>query len=191
MEGIVDQLDMVARKSEPSLEAELRTLIKDTDVVSLCTQHMKRLIDDVLSLSKLDSELLQISDVACRPLSFTREVLSMFEPELQSKAITYSLEVCDGYRQLVPDGVKVDPQRVTQVVSLSGTQSGSNVNISSEPLGSDYLYLIWSVQDTGPGLSEEESGRLFQRFQQAQPKTHVTYGGSGLVRHFRTFIAAE
>lgn len=82
-----------------------------------------RLIDDVLSLSKLDSDLLQITAVACSPLAFTRDVVSMFEPELQSKAITYSLEVCDGYRQLVSGCVKVDPQRVTQVVSLSRRQS--------------------------------------------------------------------
>lgn len=37
-----------------------------------------------------------------------------------------------------------------------------------------------SVKDTGIGISEEGQQRLFQRFQQATPKTEETYGGSGL-----------
>ncbi|KAJ9105379.1 hypothetical protein QFC21_001748 [Naganishia friedmannii] len=207
IEGIVDQLDALAKRTEPSVQEELRSLMKDTEVVSLCTAHMKRLIDDVLSLSKLDSDLLQITAVACSPLAFTRDVVSMFEPELQSKAITHSLKICDGYRQLVSNCVKVDPQRVTQVLInllanaikftsnaptkqihciLDASRSvpegaiSNHTNTPSEPLEDEDLFLVWSVTDTGPGLSEEEIGRLFQRFQQAQPKTHVTYGGSGL-----------
>jgi hypothetical protein len=42
------------------------------------------------------------------------------------------------------------------------------------------LYLSFSINDTGPGLKEAEMAALFQRFQQATPRTHVTYGGSGL-----------
>ena len=42
------------------------------------------------------------------------------------------------------------------------------------------IYLEFAVQDTGRGLSPEELGVLFQRFQQASPRTHVQYGGSGL-----------
>ena len=37
-----------------------------------------------------------------------------------------------------------------------------------------------AVEDTGPGLREDELKLLFQRFQQATPRTHVQYGGSGL-----------
>ncbi|KAJ9120673.1 hypothetical protein QFC22_002604 [Naganishia vaughanmartiniae] len=42
VEGIVDQLDVLATGTEASVQAELRNLIKDTEVVSLCTAHMKR-----------------------------------------------------------------------------------------------------------------------------------------------------
>lgn len=61
--------------------------------------------------------MLVVTSVACRPLNFTRDVLGMFVPELRSKSIAYSFNVLDGYRDLVPSCVKVDPQRVTQVVS--------------------------------------------------------------------------
>ncbi|KKY14414.1 putative hsp90-like protein [Phaeomoniella chlamydospora] len=44
----------------------------------------------------------------------------------------------------------------------------------------EQLYLSFAVQDTGRGMNEEEMKSLFQRFQQASPRTHTQYGGSGL-----------
>lgn len=51
--------------------------------------------------------------------------------------------------------------------------------------GSDWgdgkdIYVFYRVHDTGCGLSPEEKQVLFQRFQQASPRTHAQYGGSGL-----------
>lgn len=42
------------------------------------------------------------------------------------------------------------------------------------------LYLWVKVSDTGCGLTPHEQCRLFTKFTQASPKTHVEYGGSGL-----------
>lgn len=42
------------------------------------------------------------------------------------------------------------------------------------------MYLYFAVKDTGRGLSDDEKTRLFHRFSQASPRTHVQYGGSGL-----------
>ena len=42
------------------------------------------------------------------------------------------------------------------------------------------VHLQFSVQDTGPGLEAIEVQRLFNRFSQANAKTHITYGGAGL-----------
>lgn len=42
------------------------------------------------------------------------------------------------------------------------------------------LYLYVSATDTGPGLTPSELQTLFQRFSQANSKTHTIFGGSGL-----------
>jgi CheY-like chemotaxis protein len=44
----------------------------------------------------------------------------------------------------------------------------------------EVIYLTISVTDTGRGLTNSEKSNLFTLFQQASPKTHVQYGGSGL-----------
>lgn len=45
---------------------------------------------------------------------------------------------------------------------------------------SDEIYICFRVEDTGKGMTSEERALLFNRFQQASPKTHIEYGGSGL-----------
>lgn len=57
---------------------------------------------------------------------------------------------------------------------------GKNITESSEWGDGEVVYIHFAVQDTGKGLSEAEKKLLFQRFSQASPRTHITYGGSGL-----------
>jgi signal transduction histidine kinase len=53
------------------------------------------------------------------------------------------------------------------------------------------IYIEFAVQDTGRGLSPEELKVLFQRFQQASPRTHVQYGGknySGMINGIHAYF---
>jgi len=56
----------------------------------------------------------------------------------------------------------------------------NNVTNSPEWGTGEEVYLAFSVKDTGIGLKDEEIQNIFERFKQANVKTHVKYGGSGL-----------
>lgn len=59
-------------------------------------------------------------------------------------------------------------------------QASSDITAGTEWGNGETLYLYFSVKDTGCGLTTDEKKRLFHRFQQASPRTHIQYGGSGL-----------
>ncbi|KAJ5041797.1 uncharacterized protein L3040_005364 [Drepanopeziza brunnea f. sp. 'multigermtubi'] len=87
-----------------------------TETIVLCAQHQKRIIDDVLTLSKLDSDLLDITPVDVQPVSMIQASLKMFDFEVQSGDIDFKFQVLPCYTALAVDWVKLDPSRLLQVL---------------------------------------------------------------------------
>lgn len=84
--------------------------------IALCAQHQKRIIDDVLTLSKLDSNLLLITPVEVQPSLFIGNALKMFDNELQKNNVELRFKVDDSYVTTGINWVKLDPSRVAQVL---------------------------------------------------------------------------
>jgi signal transduction histidine kinase len=187
-------------------------------IVLQCANHQKRILDDVLTLSKLSSMLLSITPVAVEPSSLIDSIMNMFRAELESHSIRHKVVADPSLSDLAIDQVYLDPSRVTQVFINLLTNAIKFVKLSDEPSISirfgacrsdprdcfpinmfwaenkqsddvtnepewgsgEHIYLTFTVQDSGIGLQDQDIARIFQRFQQANTKTHVTYGGSGL-----------
>lgn len=90
--------------------------IEAANTISLCASHQKRIVDDILTLSKLDSKLLLVTPVDVQPVTVVQNVLKMFEPELNSNEISGGFQVDQSYRDLAVDWVKIDPSRLRQVL---------------------------------------------------------------------------
>ncbi len=188
--------------------------------IALCAQHQKRIVDDVLTLSKLDSALLLVTPCDVQPVTVVQRALKMFDGEVQTGGIKLDFKVDDSLRQLEVNWVRLDPSRLLQVlinlttnaIKFTTTQMKRIITVtlgasaqrpSKEPgahhvsyfptrskrndltTGDDWgggekVFINFAVQDTGRGLSEDETKLLFLRFSQTSPRTHVQYGGSGL-----------
>lgn len=84
--------------------------------ISLCSQHQKRIVDDILTLSKLDSALLLVTPVDAQPLTVVQRALKMHEGELHAADIQMKFVVDQSFRDLGLDWVRFDPSRVLQVL---------------------------------------------------------------------------
>jgi signal transduction histidine kinase len=79
--------------------------------------------------------------------------------------------------------MRLDPTRVRQILlnllsnACKFTQNGT---IRMEAVGSGNGWVEFHVSDTGIGMTEEQMGRLFEAFSQAETSTSARYGGTGL-----------
>lgn len=81
----------------------------------------------------------------------------------------------------ITTSMKASTQRPSSTAQDNGVHYlDSQTDLTEVKDDDDVVYLSFTVQDTGCGMSDAEQGNLFQRFSQAGKRTHVKYGGTGL-----------
>jgi two-component system, OmpR family, sensor kinase len=138
-------------------------------------QRMTLLVEDLLLLARLDQQ----RPVASEPVDLAAVVR----------------DVVDGAAVLAPDHpltwhdvsqpfvVLGDQARLHQVIinvvnnAFVHTPAGTSVDISLEQSGGD---AVLSIADTGPGMTADEAGHVFERFYRADPARTRAQGGTGL-----------
>ena len=100
-----------------SLSSEVADEINDAaQIIVLCAQHQKRIVDDILTLSKLDASLLAISPEKVQLPSLLRKALKMYEGTLVHAGIDATLCVESSYRELGVECVMLDASRLLQII---------------------------------------------------------------------------
>lgn len=117
-DGIADSLLEFQSMRDPTAIISQELVESNLDAaqtIVLCAQHQKRIIDDVLTLSKLNSNLLHVTPVQVQVEATVRRTLKMFESELQAHNIQMTFEVEPSYIDAKIDKVFCDPVRLTQI----------------------------------------------------------------------------
>lgn len=145
-------------------------------------EALLRVINDILDYSKIEAGQLDVESVDFNLVDLLDECVSIFS----IKATQSGLELFSDIDHNVPINLVGDPTRIKQVVvnflsnAFKFTEQGEVlVEVSGKQILEEYLLKI-SVKDTGIGLTEQQQGRLFKEFSQADSSITRRYGGTGL-----------
>ena len=146
-------------------------------------QHLLGIINDILDFSKIEAGKLAVEASELHLDKVLENVGNLISDKAAAKGLELSFLVAPD----VPRDLIGDPLRLGQVLVNYGnnavkfTESGEIIVSVEliEDFGSEVM-LRFKVKDTGIGLTEEQMGRLFQSFQQADSSTTRKFGGTGL-----------
>jgi len=164
-------------------DAILPRQIDRLDKVTDAAQQLLGIINDILDFSKIEAGklILEATDFALD------QVLKTLCDLVGEQVATKGLEIVVDSDPTLPEMLRGDRTRLSQILvnyasnAVKFTESGCIVfrvrRIAQE---ADRLRVRFAVSDTGIGLSEEQQGRMFQAFEQADSSTTRKFGGTGL-----------
>ncbi|MGK8437888.1 response regulator [Ectopseudomonas hydrolytica] len=146
-------------------------------------QHLLGVINDILDFSKIEAGKVRVE---CIEFDL-EQVLDNLANLIGDKAAGKGLELLFRRDAQVPCVLLGDPLRLGQILinyannAVKFTEHGEvEVSIELEKRDGKQVWLLFSVRDTGIGLSPAQQARLFESFQQADSSTTRRYGGTGL-----------
>jgi PAS domain S-box-containing protein len=161
------------RKAPDAERKERQLQVIETEI-----HRLERLIEDLLTMSQLDGEMLQFSMYEIDLNGLLRELVETHHASAERKEITLSLETDAALKPLVGNGTEIN--RVFGNLlsnALNYTSSGGKVTLRTIAREDGILV---EVCDTGMGISPEDIPHIFDRFFRADRARRTDQGGTGL-----------
>jgi len=177
LNGILGLSDVL--RSETMSENQMRKI----DLIHDCGGNLLSLLNDILDISKIEADGITLEELEIDLHDVLQKTFAFWKPVADQKNIEFIFQKQKGLHS----HIVTDPTRIRQCLNnlinnaLKFTPKGGRVVITATGRQTDKRYaLALSVQDTGIGLSQENIGKLFNPFVQADGSTTRKFGGSGL-----------
>jgi signal transduction histidine kinase/HPt (histidine-containing phosphotransfer) domain-containing protein len=155
--------------------------------IEVSGEMLLSVINDILDFSKIESGKLELEEIPLDVRALVRDIYDVQSAKAQEKRLQFEVI----FDPNVPPFIIGDMTRLRQILlnlvsnALKFTDSGSVqirvcLDSGQTPVSDRRFQLLFSVTDTGIGLSYEQLQRLFQPFLQGTASTSRKYGGTGL-----------
>jgi len=151
--------------------------------VQTSSKALLTLLNDILDYSKIEAGKITVEQEELRPEELVENVGNLFSAKIEEAGLDLIFDIDDR----IPERLVGDPLRLTQVLNnlvgnaIKFTPKGE-ILVQAVLVQADenQVILRFRVRDTGIGMTEDQIGRLFQAFSQADSSITRRYGGTGL-----------
>ncbi len=183
------KLIRIASNQYCKLAEETKPLFDEADqyigMIKICTDQQKTILDNVLTLSKLENDRVELNISSFELTETIKNTLKILVAQIKQKRLTLVLDIPKD-----PVWIKADPYQLSQVIinlvsnAVKFTHEGYITFAAAiEPtldLLTENVIINFSVKDTGIGILPHKINNVFERFVQADSRVGAQYGGSGL-----------
>lgn len=154
------------------------------EIIARSGEHLLTLINDVLDMSKIEAGRVELNPVTFNFPGLLEHLAAMFRLRAEAKALGFEMLV-DGESV---DYIVADEAKISRVlINLLGnaikfTKSGQvKLHVTLGQRNANGLWMSARVVDTGPGITDDEQAKLFERFSQTKGGLNTSEGtGLGL-----------
>jgi signal transduction histidine kinase/CheY-like chemotaxis protein len=152
-------------------------LLSDIATIHLNSQHLSKLVTDVLDLSQVEAGQMALSKEWVHLEDIVNAAIIAVRPLYESKDLYLGADVPGDLPALFCDGTRVREIMLNLLSNAGRFTERGGVHVR---VWRDEDDIVVSVTDTGPGISEKDQERLFEPFHQLDSSIRRRHGGSGL-----------
>ncbi len=159
---------------------------ENLELVKQSVNSLNKLIDQALEFSRIESGEQTLQEVPFELEPLLTDTAATWKEKAAAKKLQFSLNL----DPTSPDRLAGDPQALARVFDIlldnalkfttEGAVSLSSQTLHSEMSKDDYVEMLFSVEDTGIGISETQQELIFDVYTQSEMALHRRFGGVGL-----------
>jgi len=177
MNGIIGMAHLALKQEISSTQRDYLNKIEQS------AKSLLRILDDILDFSKIEAGRLEIENAEFCVLSLMEDVRNIASFLAYKKGIDLIFNVSDEVDfNLIGDSLRLQ-QVLMNIISnaIKFTHEGQvTIGVDFAARVDDKVKLLFTVRDTGIGLTKQQAAKVFDAFGQADSSTTRKYGGTGL-----------
>lgn len=166
---------------EEILDLGHEDLIPDLKRIQTAGRHLLALINDILDLSKIEAGRMELFLETFNLPYLLEEVVTTVRPLMKKNNNTMEFHSGENLGSMFADMTRIRQVLFNLLSNASKFTKEGTVTLAVDrtPVNS-HDWIVFRVSDTGIGMTQEQLGKLFQAFSQADPSIARKYGGTGL-----------